>query len=166
MKTWRYDSTILNLGTNWRWVVSFTSLPLYPRGKSPQYQLYKTQWALETLWKRQIFCTERWWVGTAFCNVCGPHSWYRDSQISGTNTKTTAHKIPANQNWPSHKNQFQARIISCSVIQCVFTSHIHGARSRKQRTQPLESVALTTRHPLSAESWNELRRQAAVVRSV
>jgi hypothetical protein len=26
---------ILNLGTRWRWVVSFTILPLYPQGKSP-----------------------------------------------------------------------------------------------------------------------------------
>jgi len=26
---------ILNLGTSWWWVVSFTPLPLYLRGKSP-----------------------------------------------------------------------------------------------------------------------------------
>jgi hypothetical protein len=42
MKTygkWRYSSTILDLGTSWRWVVSFTPLPLYPRGKSPLYTL-------------------------------------------------------------------------------------------------------------------------------
>jgi hypothetical protein len=26
---------ILDLGTRWRWVVSFTSQPLYPQGKSP-----------------------------------------------------------------------------------------------------------------------------------
>jgi hypothetical protein len=25
---WRYSSTVLNLGTRWRWVVSFTTLPL------------------------------------------------------------------------------------------------------------------------------------------
>jgi hypothetical protein len=30
---------ILNLGTRWRWVVSFTSRPLYPWGKSPRYPL-------------------------------------------------------------------------------------------------------------------------------
>jgi hypothetical protein len=29
-----YSSTILNLSTSWRWVVSFTPQPLYPRGKS------------------------------------------------------------------------------------------------------------------------------------
>jgi hypothetical protein len=29
----------LHLGTSWRWVVSFTPLPLYPQGKSPQYLL-------------------------------------------------------------------------------------------------------------------------------
>jgi len=30
-------SCILNLGTRWRWMVSFTLRPLYPRGKSPRY---------------------------------------------------------------------------------------------------------------------------------
>jgi hypothetical protein len=39
MGKWRYGSTILDLGTRWRWVVSFTPLPLYTRGKSPRYPL-------------------------------------------------------------------------------------------------------------------------------
>jgi hypothetical protein len=26
---------ILDFGTRWRWVVSFTSRPLYPQGKNP-----------------------------------------------------------------------------------------------------------------------------------
>jgi hypothetical protein len=30
---------ILDLGTRWRWVVSFTPRPLYPRGNSPAYPL-------------------------------------------------------------------------------------------------------------------------------
>jgi hypothetical protein len=29
------DPYFLDLGTSWRWVVSFTSRPLYPRGKAP-----------------------------------------------------------------------------------------------------------------------------------
>jgi hypothetical protein len=37
MAEWRYSSIILYLGTRWRWVVSFTTLPLYPRGNSPRY---------------------------------------------------------------------------------------------------------------------------------
>jgi hypothetical protein len=40
MKTYgtvRCSSSIHNLGTKWRRVVSFTPLPLYPRGKSSQY---------------------------------------------------------------------------------------------------------------------------------
>jgi hypothetical protein len=32
-------SHILDLGTRWRWVVSFTPRPLYPQGKSPWYPL-------------------------------------------------------------------------------------------------------------------------------
>jgi hypothetical protein len=40
MGEWMYRSTsFLDLGTGWRWVDSFTSLPLYPRGKSPRYPL-------------------------------------------------------------------------------------------------------------------------------
>jgi hypothetical protein len=33
------DPRFLGLGTSWRWVVSFTPLPLYLRGKSPRYPL-------------------------------------------------------------------------------------------------------------------------------
>jgi hypothetical protein len=33
MGKWRYSSTILNLGTGWKYVVSFTTRPLYLKGK-------------------------------------------------------------------------------------------------------------------------------------
>jgi hypothetical protein len=36
---WRYSSTILDVGLSWRRVVSFTTQPLYPRGKSARYPL-------------------------------------------------------------------------------------------------------------------------------
>jgi hypothetical protein len=35
----RYSSTGPDLGIGWRWVVSITPRPLYPRGKSPRYPL-------------------------------------------------------------------------------------------------------------------------------
>jgi hypothetical protein len=35
------DSHFLDLGTSLRWVVSFTLQPLYPRGKSTRYPLYR-----------------------------------------------------------------------------------------------------------------------------
>jgi hypothetical protein len=41
MAEWRYCSTILNLVTIWRWVISFMSLLLCPQGNSPQYLMYK-----------------------------------------------------------------------------------------------------------------------------
>jgi hypothetical protein len=34
---WRYSFTILDLSISWRWVVSFTPLPLYLRGNRPRY---------------------------------------------------------------------------------------------------------------------------------
>jgi hypothetical protein len=44
MKThgkWRYISNILDLDTSWRWVVSFTTRPLYHGGKSTRYPLHR-----------------------------------------------------------------------------------------------------------------------------
>jgi hypothetical protein len=35
----RYSSTILNVGSRWRWVVGFTPRPLYPTGDSSRYPL-------------------------------------------------------------------------------------------------------------------------------
>jgi len=34
-----YLHTFFDLGTRWRWVVSFTPRQLYPQGKSPWYPL-------------------------------------------------------------------------------------------------------------------------------
>jgi hypothetical protein len=39
MREWRYSSTILDLGSRWRWVVSSTTPPLYPRRKRPRCPL-------------------------------------------------------------------------------------------------------------------------------
>jgi hypothetical protein len=39
MGEWKYSATILDLSTGWRWVVSFTYRPLYPRGKNPRCPL-------------------------------------------------------------------------------------------------------------------------------
>jgi hypothetical protein len=39
MREWRYNSTILDFDTRWRWVASFPPRPLYSRGKSPRYHL-------------------------------------------------------------------------------------------------------------------------------
>jgi hypothetical protein len=39
MGEWKYSFPILGLGTRWKWVISFTPLPLYPRGNNPQYPL-------------------------------------------------------------------------------------------------------------------------------
>jgi hypothetical protein len=39
MGEWMYSSTFLDLGTSWRWVVSFTPRPFYPLGNSPRYPL-------------------------------------------------------------------------------------------------------------------------------
>jgi hypothetical protein len=35
---WRCMGEFLDLGTSWKWVVSFTPLPLYPQGRAPGIQ--------------------------------------------------------------------------------------------------------------------------------
>jgi hypothetical protein len=39
MREWNYSSTILNLGTRWRWVINYTPRPLYLRGNFPRHLL-------------------------------------------------------------------------------------------------------------------------------
>jgi hypothetical protein len=39
MGKWRYSAIFLDLGVRLGWVVSFIPLSLYPRGRSPRYQL-------------------------------------------------------------------------------------------------------------------------------
>jgi hypothetical protein len=43
MGEWRYSSTFIDLGTRWRWVVSFTPLQLYPWRRSLWYPLDRRQ---------------------------------------------------------------------------------------------------------------------------
>jgi hypothetical protein len=49
---WSYSSTILDIGTRWRWVVSSTPGPLYPREKSPRYELDRRLFGPQILSRR------------------------------------------------------------------------------------------------------------------
>jgi hypothetical protein len=42
---------LLDLGTSWRWVVSFTPRPLYPREKAPVPIGWEAAWAPKQVWK-------------------------------------------------------------------------------------------------------------------
>jgi hypothetical protein len=44
------DPHFLDIGTSWRWVVSFTPRPLYPRGKSPRYPLDRRLGGPQPVW--------------------------------------------------------------------------------------------------------------------
>jgi hypothetical protein len=61
---WRYSSIILNLGTKWRWMVSFTHLSLYLRGNSRWYTMHRRLgWATEpiwTLWRMGKYLVRTW----------------------------------------------------------------------------------------------------------
>jgi hypothetical protein len=47
------SSFIINLGTRWRWVDSFTPRSLYSQGKTPRYPLFRRmEWAPEPVWSR------------------------------------------------------------------------------------------------------------------
>jgi hypothetical protein len=41
MRQWRYSSTLHELGTRWKKVISFTPLPLYPPGKTQVHIKYE-----------------------------------------------------------------------------------------------------------------------------
>jgi hypothetical protein len=56
MGEWMYSSTFFDLGTSWRWVVSFTSRPLYSRGKSLRYPLDRK------LGRTKIWMCQQIWV--------------------------------------------------------------------------------------------------------
>jgi hypothetical protein len=56
MGEWRYSSTILDLGTRWRWVVSSMSLPLYPWRNSPWYPLDRRPRGLQS---HSVCCGEK-----------------------------------------------------------------------------------------------------------
>ena len=46
----------LNLGTRWRWVVSFTLRPLYPRNRTPmpiEWEAWLAEEPVWTLWRRE-----------------------------------------------------------------------------------------------------------------
>jgi hypothetical protein len=58
------DPRFLELGISWRWVVSFTPRPLYPRGKNPRVPIrYEAGWAPEpvwTIWRSENSCPHRY----------------------------------------------------------------------------------------------------------
>jgi hypothetical protein len=43
-----YLHSFFDLGSRWRWMVSFTTRPLYPQGKSPWYPLYRKLGGLQS----------------------------------------------------------------------------------------------------------------------
>jgi hypothetical protein len=45
MGEWKYSSTILDLCPRWRWVVSVTTRPLYPRERAHPPGAYLIGWA-------------------------------------------------------------------------------------------------------------------------
>jgi hypothetical protein len=69
---------IVDLGTRWRWVVSFTTRPLNPQGKNPWCPLYRRLGGPWTRWWREKFPTH---AGTRTPNhpTCSPvlYHWAR-----------------------------------------------------------------------------------------
>jgi hypothetical protein len=60
MESWYIDPHFLDLDTSWRWVISFTHLPLYPQGKRPPVPIGKeVEWIPEPV--RTIWRTETSW---------------------------------------------------------------------------------------------------------
>jgi hypothetical protein len=58
MEEWRYSSIILDLGTRWSSVVSFTPRPLYPRGRRHRYSLDRALGG-PYVWSGRLWGTEK-----------------------------------------------------------------------------------------------------------
>jgi hypothetical protein len=50
MGEWRYDSTIFNLSTRWRWIISFMALPIYSQRNHWWYPLHRNLGDPEPFW--------------------------------------------------------------------------------------------------------------------
>jgi hypothetical protein len=74
---------IFDLGTRWRWVVSFTPLPLYPQGKSPFYPLDRRLGKV-TKYDQQVSRLKwncagtrlQWTCSDVLLHVVGVYSWF------------------------------------------------------------------------------------------
>jgi hypothetical protein len=56
MREWMYRSTILDLGSSWIKVVSFTPRPLYTRGNILRFPLDRRLAGPQTTWRRENSC--------------------------------------------------------------------------------------------------------------
>jgi hypothetical protein len=53
MKTYSYERAVVQISSRLRWAVSFTLLPLYPRGNCARYLFHRAPEFIYTLWIRQ-----------------------------------------------------------------------------------------------------------------
>jgi hypothetical protein len=124
---WRYSSTIFNLDTRWRWVVSFTLLLLYRLGKSVRYPLYRR---LDGIQSRSGRCEELKNLlplpGTEpqFL-MCPAHHYTEVSQLSVS---------PMSLSKPLHKSVTPARLIAIATVQFRGTGHasVHISEAQDQ----------------------------------
>jgi hypothetical protein len=69
MEEWKYTSSILNLDIGWKWVVSFTTLPLSPQGQG----WVGSRASLDVMEKRKICCPYR--ESNSGSSVVKPVAW-------------------------------------------------------------------------------------------
>jgi hypothetical protein len=64
MRQWRYSSTILDLRTGWRWVVSFTPGRIITREWAPRTSRVGNEWTTELIWlvwrREKAFVARNW----------------------------------------------------------------------------------------------------------
>jgi hypothetical protein len=99
---WRYGSIILELGTRWRWVVSFAGLPLYPSGRDPSVH-WIGGWVgsrAGVVEKRKILHCRESNAGLSSSNpslywLSYPNSWFKSEELYKwlSNTNPTSWEI-------------------------------------------------------------------------
>jgi hypothetical protein len=127
------DPYFLDLGTRWWWVVSFTLLPLYSRGKSPPPPTptgYEAGWAPEPVW--MLWRRENSWP-------------YRDSN---SDPSAVQHRYPGSLEQAINASNSERSEIAVPLRQPLFDCLVELA---SQTSVYLHAVALFD------TSWMELR---------
>jgi hypothetical protein len=148
MGEWRYSSTILDLGIIWRWVVSFTLLPLYLRGKSPRYTL---DWRPGGPQSRPGRCggggksrsigNRTRAVQPVLCIIC--ISYCRSQWSSASVWKITENNIGDVRKRPNPFNKFMTlQGYCCSYTPCVFRLCRCQQNAQRIWSSPLNEIGI------------------------
>jgi hypothetical protein len=146
MRTYgRYN---LSVGIRWRWVVSFTPRPLYPRGKRPRYRFnWRHCGSLQLVWML--------WRRENFLSSTG--NWGARGSIVGWGTMLTSRNVVGSSpdemdffNWPNRSSRTMALGSTQPLTEMSTRNLTSGRRVRLTISEP--SVSRLSRENVGAST--------------